>query len=374
MKICRLSRPPVQNLFSQFPQTRDYLLKKMEKSGHEFQDFPIEPVKIPNRYLSYGLGIPSALFRFQKMKPDVILADNIEAGMVALLIKFLFKTPFVFNFLDDYSLIASYDRWKLRYWGARVFERIIPKYADLVITVDSVKKGYCLQHGLPESKVRLIPNGADIARFKPMKADEPLRKRWGLKGDKVVLFVGKLNRYYRVETVLQAAPLVLTHCPETKFLLVGDGDAVGDLKALSKHLGIEQAVLFTGFQPPDEIPKIINLSDLCFFPLPDSSALAIFEYMACAKPVVLPGGGTPKMGISRDMIPEDCAVHVENSPDGFSRGILFLLNHPDAAGQIGQTGRERVTRLFEWNALADTYRKVLEDFSLIKENLPPKQK
>ena len=51
LKICRLSRPPIQTLFNQFPQTRDFLLKNMEGAGHEVQEFPIKPVKIPNRYL-----------------------------------------------------------------------------------------------------------------------------------------------------------------------------------------------------------------------------------------------------------------------------------------------------------------------------------
>jgi len=43
MKICRLSRPPIQALFSQFPQTRDFLLKNVEGAGHQVKEFQIKP-------------------------------------------------------------------------------------------------------------------------------------------------------------------------------------------------------------------------------------------------------------------------------------------------------------------------------------------
>jgi glycosyltransferase involved in cell wall biosynthesis len=372
MKICRLSRPPIQTLFNQFPQTRDFLLKNMEGAGHEVREFPIKPVKIPNRYLSYGLGIPFALFRFRKLRPDFILADNIESGVVALLIKSIFKTPFVFNFLDDYSLIASYDPWKLRYWGVKFFEKIVPRFADLVIVVDSMKKGYCLDCRIPESRLRMVPNGADTRRFRPEPADQALRKRLGLKDGKMVLFVGKINRYYKLDILLRAVPAVLSKAPETQFLMVGDGDASGDLKELCKRLGIEHSVIFTGFRPPEEIPGIINLSDLCVFSLPDSSALVIFEYMACAKAVVLPNGGTQKMGIPREMIPEECAVQVDHSSEGFSQGILYLLNHEEAAKKIGEKARELAVRSFDWTLLAESYLKALVDVLAEKGQLRPK--
>ena len=56
---------------------------------------------------------------------------------------------------------------------------------------------------------------------------------------------------------------------------------------------------------PDKMPGLITCADVCLFPLPDSSALAIYEYMACGKVVVIPDYGTKKMGISNDILPED---------------------------------------------------------------------
>ncbi|MBU1486965.1 glycosyltransferase family 4 protein [bacterium] len=133
------------------------------------------------------------------------------------------------------------------------------------------------------------------------------------------------------------------------------------LKGLSKDLGIGDSVVFAGLRPPEEIPKIINLSEVCLFPLPDSSALAIFEYMACARPVVLPTGGTNKMSISKEMLPEDCLLQVESSPEEFAAGINSLLNNKIMASEIGQKARDLVVRLYDWDDLARRYQKALEE-------------
>lgn len=103
----------------------------------------------------------------------------------------------------------------------------------------------------------------------------------------------------------------------------------------------------------------INLSDVCVFPLPDDGALAIFEYMACAKAVVLPRGGTRKLEISDKIIPKDCALLVESSPEGFARGIKLLLSDEKLGEEMGRKARERVVRLHDWDTLAKKYEKVL---------------
>jgi glycosyltransferase involved in cell wall biosynthesis len=78
--------------------------------------------------------------------------------------------------------------------------------------------------------------------------------------------------------------------------------------------------------------------------------------------VVFPSGGTAKMAIPRDMIPEDCAVQVANTPEGFARGILGLLRDTKRAEQIGARARELVVRRYDWNSLARQFRAALTDF------------
>jgi len=64
-------------------------------------------LRVPNLYFAYGLGVALASFRFSKVKRDLVLTDDLELSIAAVLIKSIFKIPFVYNFVDDYSLIAN---------------------------------------------------------------------------------------------------------------------------------------------------------------------------------------------------------------------------------------------------------------------------
>lgn len=360
MKICVISRPPLKELTTKFRITRHHILERIRLMGDEIGDLIIQPIRISNLYLAYGIGIILTPFRFRKMKADIVLADDIESGIAAVLIKILYGIPFVFNFLDDYSLIASYEGRRLRYHILKYFEKTIPKFADLVITVDLNKRDFCIKIGIPSKKLMVIPNGVDTSFYKPEARDEGMKDTLGLNDDKIVLFVGKMNKYYKLDTIVKGIPTVLSEYPDTQFVFVGDGDDINHLKSLAGYLGINTSVIFTGFRPPEEMPKIINLSDICVFSLPDGSALALFEYMACAKPVVLPIACTEKMGISREMFPEDCIVQVENSPSGFAHGIISLLKNDKRVEEIGSRARELTVKRYDWNNLAKEFQKSYE--------------
>jgi len=144
MKICKISRPPLRKITKKFPTGRYHILMRIELMGHEVESFVINPLRVPNLYLAYGLGMALSPFRFRKIKPNLVLTDDLESSIASVLIKSVFKIPFVFDFIDDYSLIASYEGRMLRYRTLKYLERTIPKLADLVIVVDPQKEEFCL--------------------------------------------------------------------------------------------------------------------------------------------------------------------------------------------------------------------------------------
>ena len=82
--------------------------------------------------------------------------------------------------------------------------------------------------------------------------------------------------------------------PESfEFLIVGDGPERPELEQLAKALGVETKVRFRGLIPYESVAAEIAKADVCICPLPDrlewnvSSPLKVFEYMACAKPMIL---------------------------------------------------------------------------------------
>jgi len=344
--ILTISRPPVNRLFSKFYQRRHQIAAELGKRGHRVIRFQVKPVGTKNLYLAYSLGVIRACFKLLFIKADVVITDDLESAVLGIVLRIARQLPLVFCFRDDYSLIAYYGGRPLRYLLTKWAERIIPRLASLIIVTDRKKAAYCRKIGIVPDKISLIPNGVDVHLFQPGPEEKELRKRYGLAKNRVVFLRGKMNRYYQLETVLEAVGIILRDFPQTKFVFAGEGDNLENLKKMAAHLQIVDQVIFTGFVPQEVLPGLIRLSDLCVYPLPNSSALALYEYMSCAKPFVMPRGGTEKMDVS-DVF-EEAAVLVENSPGGFAQGIKYLLENPKVAREMGEKGRQRVLQCYRW--------------------------
>ncbi|KKL86200.1 hypothetical protein LCGC14_1947130, partial [marine sediment metagenome] len=245
MKICRITRPPLKEVTTKFPQREHHVLGRLEKKGHTIMQYKIRPVKVPTKYLSYGIGLILSVVRYYKVRADVIIADNMESAFVAMFIRFFYRTPFVIDFIDDYSLIARDDSFILRYYLIRFLERYVPKYADLIIVVDEHKRRFCLKIGIPEESVVLVPNGTETDVFRPDTLPGDLLKDHSLEDRNIIMFIGRLNRYYRVETIIEAAPHVVKKFPDAKFVLIGEGYQKKELINMSRKFGVSDVILFT---------------------------------------------------------------------------------------------------------------------------------
>lgn len=89
-------------------------------------------------------------------------------------------------------------------------------------------------------EIEIIPNGIDLDFFSPAgglpKAATP-----------VVLYMGRLKRYKRVDLIVQAFARLVARFPSARLIIGGRGDAQRDLEALAARLGLQGSVEFTGF-------------------------------------------------------------------------------------------------------------------------------
>lgn len=365
MKICRIYRPWLSNYWHSYPQRYHHIFKGIRSMGHDVEELEITPWKTRWLYLSYLVGMVLAFIRFRKVRPAVIVTEDMESSFLGIFIKIAFRVPFVFDFIDDYSKIIRYDGQSLRYLMARWLEMVVPRIADYVIVTDSAKLEFCLKMRVPREKLFLIPNGYDPHIFKPEGKDAAFAAELGIDLHNTIVFVGKLNSYYNIEVIIESMKRVVSLIPDAQLVLVGEGNQQQRLQALCEELNVSHCVRFVGSYPHADIPKIINLSDICILPLPAGSAIILYEYMGCGKAVVAPTGGTEKMDISEEMFPKDCLLKVENTPEGYAEGILQLLHNKEVAAKIGMKAREIVSRSYTWDRLNRRYMKVLEKTSSV---------
>jgi len=216
-----------------------------------------------------------------------------------------------------------------------------------------------------QNKMVELPNGVDIQSFNPYIFSDDLKSKHNLSNNKVVLFVGSLDRahYFKgVDILLRAFSNIKTN---SVLIIVGDGNLRKDYEHLAKKLSISQRVIFPGNVSNEDLKKYYSLASLLVLPsnsLGEIFGLVLIEAMACGKPVIasrLPGVRTV----------------VDNGINGFlfSPGdvkeladkIDYILTNESEAKKMGSAGRTKVENYYSWikigSRLESIYKEVLAD-------------
>lgn len=196
------------------------------------------------------------------------------------------------------------------------------KAADKIIAVSNATKDYVLSLGAKPSKVKVIHNGVDLKKFKPI-AGKPkeMRRKLGIAQDAVVvLTVRRLVYKNGVDTLIEGAYHAVQKNPHLVFLVVGKGPDFNSVKLRIEQLGIEQNFRLTGFVEDEALPFYYNAAD--FFVLPSKSGeglpLVTLEAMACGLPVIATDVG----GIREVLMNQYGRLVPPNNPEALAQAVL----------------------------------------------------
>ncbi|MEO5821016.1 MAG: glycosyltransferase family 4 protein, partial [Vicinamibacteraceae bacterium] len=194
-----------------------------------------------------------------------------------------------------------------------------------------------------------IPNGLDPGELRFTTTPAALRATFGLSPDAPVLgMIGNIKSWKGQETLVRAIDTVRQQCPDVRCLLIGatspaDEPYERELKALIAARGLDQHVIFTGFQK--NVADFVAMVDIVVHAsvLPEPFGRVVLEAMACRKPVI---------GARAGAIPEivDEGVTGLTFPPGdaerLAEAILALVQDPARARRMGEAGYERLVATF----------------------------
>ncbi len=219
---------------------------------------------------------------------------------------------------------------------------LVYRLADRVITSGEAIAEVVRAAGVRAGRIVSIPAGVDTSRFHPGVSGEAVRKELGLRGPVagVVAMIrgSKGHRFF-----LEAAVEVLQVLPEARFLIVGDGVGYEDVKNRVREMGLEAAVIMTGFRT--DIPEVMAALDVLVLPSIKSEATSqvIPQALAVGTPVVATAaGGIPE--IIRDG--ETGRLVPPADPHALAQAILALLKDPARARALAQAGQALVRRRY----------------------------
>jgi len=192
----------------------------------------------------------------------------------------------------------------------------------------------------------VVHNSIDLSRiFLPRTPAPLLRQRYGLSaGAVVVTTIGYFNEQKAQDDLLRAFKRVTTERPDSLLCLVGWGRLDGHLKGLTRALGLEGRVIFTGRLSQDQVFEVLSVSDLFVLSSHwEGFGIVLAEAMALGKPVV----STETDGSREVVSPGETGILVPvKNPELLAEAIVTMLRQPDVMARMGAAGLRRVSRCF----------------------------
>jgi len=190
----------------------------------------------------------------------------------------------------------------------------------------------------------VIYNGLEV----PSLAHEPLPCE-----PSRLLYLGRLSSEKGVDLALDALAQITGRYPHVHLLIAGDGQERTALEEQAIELGLAPVVDFVGWVAPDAVPALLNTATMVLMPS-RSEALPLVALQAAmmARPVVgMEVGGLPEVVAHGET---GLLVKPQDS-QALAEAIVFLLDRPDVATQMGLTARQRARDKFGWKRFVDAH-------------------
>ena len=129
----------------------------------------------------------------------------------------------------------------------------------VIAVSDYTKNIITSRYGIEPGKVEVVHNGVECS-------SNAYQHAMPKKGDKIVLFLGRITMQKGPEYFLAAAKKVLEVIDDVKFVMAGDGDMMWRTIELAAQLGIGQKVLFTRFLHGSDVDRIYEMAELYVMP------------------------------------------------------------------------------------------------------------
>jgi glycosyltransferase involved in cell wall biosynthesis len=293
------------------------------------------------RDVASGLQLAALL---RRLRPDVVHAHNRPSDGWTMFWSAAARVPGRL-----YTRHLTYTDWSP---AMRRRYRLAARTAHAVVAVSSAVAGHLAkEEGTPTSKIVPIPNGVDLARFDTsLKAlrdrGSAIRARWGIpRKAPLIGALCRLSHQKGLDVFLQVAARVRRAAPDTRFAVVGEGEARADLERRAGALGIADAVFFPGFEEPAASLAAFDLflATSRYEGLP----LTLLEAMAAGRAIIAPRiGAFPEIleeGVTGLLpAPAQWAPAVDSlDPAPFAAAVLRLLAHRRLRARLGEAARKR---------------------------------
>ncbi len=340
---------------------------------------PTTAAGLLNHVMEYAVAIPAtlilSLLAWRGRRFDVVHACNPPDFLFPL--GWLFRrlgSAFVFDQLDlapEVYVAQGGRKGGMVHRFLLWCERRTYRLADVVIATNETYRRFALERGrVAADRTFVVRSSPDPARIFPVKASPQL------KGGRpfLVTYLGTMGPQDGVDLFVRTARAVLDERPQSvRFVAMGGGNQLEELRALARGLGLsEEDLHFTGRIPDAEVRRVLSSADVAISPDPANdfneycTMNKTLEYMAVGIPVV--AFDLEETRVSADGA---AAYAPPTDPTGLASLLMELLDDPARRAEMGRIGRERLVGPLAWERSAENLRAAYDAaMSLRAGNVP----
>lgn len=249
------------------------------------------------RVLNYASFAASSLIYglFAAKRPDVIYAYHppLTVGITAVLLRFFRKIPIVYDIQDMWpdtlratGMVSSPH---VLNFVSKICDWVY-RHVDHIVVLSPGFKRLLIERKVTKNKISIVYNWSDEASLKQPTGLLPTN--FPSKAKFRILFAGNMGKAQALDTVLEAASILVKKSPEICFVFVGGGVEVERLKENATKKSLTN-VSFLPPVPMSEVGGLLHAADVLLVHLRKDSLFEITipsktqAYMAVGKPILM---------------------------------------------------------------------------------------
>ena len=228
-------------------------------------------------------------------------------------------------------------------------------YKKVIVTSESQKKRLVQRAKLSAEKVFILPNLVPTPNLSQYSRSQ-VQKKYNIASKEFVIgYSSNLTYNYTIAglaKLIKNFQALLQKAPLCKLIIAGDGDGLPVLQQITKEVGKELPITFTGRIP--DVNELLSVTDIAIIPWEKNVMTEIIlptkllEYMAAGKAIIAPNFGEFNMQLEH----KKTALLYSNSEE-LQDMIIELYNNAELRKTLGQNAQQLYTEKFnseDWNA------------------------
>lgn len=344
--------------------------KALADLGHEVTVFTanalrFRPVHLPNVETRDGIAIRRFRFvpfpmKFAFISPSLVralLMSNVNLIQVFSLLPSFFTLIAILTARLRGIPVVLYPQFYPRRFDhdRRPWVRIAGRIFDIGVAIHIVRLAqYTIAATRSEERfyrsqgvqtVRTIYQPVPRRDYPNAETLKEFRRRFGIEmKERIVLFVGRIERRKGLDVLVKALPSVLRKIRDTRVLVVGeDWGALKECLTLVDSSGCSDRLTVTGALGDQELSAAYALCDLVVIPSYfEAYGRTAVEAWAFGKPIVITDG----VALSELVTPERGVVVKRGSPRALAEAIIQILGDRERARRLGVSGKIHMESTF----------------------------